>query len=142
VKIKLFYALLTLFLAASCSKNPNVIFNPDVESNDTGGQLEILKIEFVDTATIVHFDFYQYSRPENWYRFSSKSTLTGGSGKVYKIIGSDGITLDERERTPLDSGLVAFTLTFEPLDKNEKTIDFSSDGNWKISGIKLYSAKH
>ena len=141
MKIKLFYALLTLFLAASCSKNPNVIFNPDVESNDTGGQLEILKIEFVDTATIVHFDFYQYSRPENWYRFSSKSTLTGGSGKVYKIIGSDGITLDERERTPLDSGLVAFTLTFEPLDKNEKTIDFSSDGNWKISGIKLYSAK-
>ena len=141
MKIKLFYAILALFLAVSCSTNQNVIFSPDVESNTTNGFLEILKIEISDTATIIYFDAYQYSRPENWFRFSSKSTLKGGSGKVYNIIGSDGITLDERERTPDNFGLVAFTLTFEPLDKNEKTIDFSSDGNWQISGIKLHKSK-
>ena len=141
MKTKLFYVTLALFTAVSCSTNRNVIFSPDIESNTTDGFLEILKIEIADTATIIYFDAYQYSRPENWFCFSSKSTLTGGSGKVYSIIGSNGITLDERERTPVDSGLVAFTLTFEPLDKGEKTIDFSSDGNWQISGVKLYKAK-
>lgn len=140
MKIKLFYAVLALSLTASCSTNPNVIFNPSVESNDTEGQLEILKIEFADTATIVHFDYYQYSRPENWFRFSSKSTLTGGSGKVYNVIGSSGITLDARERTD-STGLAVFTLTFEPLDKDEKTVNFSSDGYFQMSGIKLYSDK-
>ncbi|MDR0295759.1 MAG: hypothetical protein LBH91_06215 [Prevotellaceae bacterium] len=145
MKAKLFCTVLALFLATACSTNPKVILNPYFEYNDTEGQLEILKIELTDTATIVHFDFYQYPHELFWYRFSSKSTLTGGSGKAYNIIGNDSITLDEIERTPDSTGLAVFTLIFEPLDKSEKTIDFKSDDdcddNYQISGIKLYKAK-
>jgi len=144
MKTKLISAVLALVFTASCSETPKIIFNPDYENDNSIGMLEISKIELADKATFVHFNVYhKTTEPENWFRISAKSTLTGGSGKIYNVIGSEGIVLDAKT-PPSEIGFTSFIVIFEPLDKDEKTIDYKEgekSNDWRIIGIKLYSVK-
>ncbi len=119
-----------------------VILNPETETNSTDMMLVISKIELTDTETILFFDAYQ--RPGNWIRIDPASVLIGSNQKTYKITGSEGIVPGEKVFAP-KSGHIPFSLRFQPVDKNEKSIDFK-EGNtpddWAITGIKLYEVKH
>jgi thiol-disulfide isomerase/thioredoxin len=119
-----------------------VIVNPEFDSSNATDWLQFSRIELSDTATIVWADVYNH--PNNWIQFTSGSTLRDSHGKIYKLIGCNGLELDKQVYMP-KSGNVAFTAFFEPIDKNEKTIDYYESGNendWRIYGIKLYDVKH
>ncbi|KAA6306264.1 hypothetical protein EZS27_042080, partial [termite gut metagenome] len=136
--------LLGLFLTfAGCGqKRETVIINPEFDSSNATDWLQFSRIELTDTATIVQADVY--NRPNNWIRFLSGSTLRGSSGKIYKLIGSNGFELDKKVYMP-ESGNVSFTVLFEPIDKTEKTIDYyesDNENDWRIYGIKLYQVQH
>ncbi len=118
-----------------------VILNPATETNNTDMMLVVSKIEMTDTETILYFDAYQ--RPGYWIRIGAASVITGSNQRTYKLIGSDGIVPGE-ETYLSESGHIAFSLRFQPVDKNEKSISFKEGdgpGDWAITGIKLYEEK-
>ena len=133
--------IMLMFTAFSCNKGSRIIINPETDSNNTNGSLFISSIELADTATIVYFD--SYMRAGNWFRISSETTLVGSSERVYNIISCEGITLDKKEYAP-ESGHTPFAIFFEPLTSVEKIVNFKegdNDGDYRITGIKLYKVK-
>jgi thiol-disulfide isomerase/thioredoxin len=138
-KYILLLTVLSVFTASYAQKRDKVVLRPETESNSTGNMLEIARIELADTATVFYFDAYQ--RPNYWFKIASASSLTDKSGKSYKLTACKGITLDKEEYAP-ESGHVAFVLTFEPVDKGVKTVDFKKNDEpeaFRINGIKLYN---
>jgi thiol-disulfide isomerase/thioredoxin len=132
----------SLFLASGC-KRETVILQPEHKSSNIE-LLQFSKIELTDTATVLYADVYNL--PNNWIAISSKSVLQGDNGKVYKLLRSNGFDLDKQVPMP-ESGNKSFSLVFEPLDKNEKTVSYYEDMNDKnnmfsIEGIQLYNVEH
>jgi len=120
-------------------KGNSIIYNPDIEKNETSNILEISKIVFTDTATVFYFDAYHCTNPGCWFSIAERTVLQG-SHQTYKIIGCDGIELGKRMQVS-KSGHLDFVLYFEPVDKSEKTVDFKEGdnaGDFRITGIKLY----
>jgi thiol-disulfide isomerase/thioredoxin len=129
----LMLAVLSIFAAGCVQKQDKIVVRPETEINNTGGLLEISKIELADTATLFYFDAYQ--RPKYWFKIESATSLIDESGKTYRLTRCEGITLDREEYAP-ESGHVAFVLAFEPVDKGVKTVDFKE--GIRMKGIKLY----
>jgi thiol-disulfide isomerase/thioredoxin len=139
-KIFFIFAAFSLIFAG-CSHRETTIINPEFESSNTNALL-FSKLELADTATVVYADVYNV--PDNWVSISSKSVLKGASGKLYKLLYSRGFELDKEVFMPA-SGTMSFILVFEPLDRNEKTVDYYEDMEhpelFHIAGIKLYTVK-
>lgn len=106
----------------------------------TSESLEIEKIVVNDTATVISVDVY--SRPGYWIALSSQTVLKGKeTGRVYRLLKADGWTLDTKVTMP-ESGNVFFTLQFEPLDDQDKHIDFiegESANDFRIEDISFVS---
>lgn len=100
--------------------------------------LEISRIERNDTA--VYLDAEVYSNPGEWVQLSSGTTLKGSvTGKIYKLVSSEGFNLDEKVIMP-DSGGISFRLRFEPTDKKDIELDLregNAPDDFVISGIRF-----
>ena len=129
----------TLAFIAGCGYGDRTIVDPCIESDNSHGALAITKIELTDSTTVVHFEYYLRERYGGWFRISSASTLTDNYGRVYRMVACEGITLDqELSGSPL--GCTPFTLSFEPVNKGVKTVDFKEgdgDDDFRLMGIHL-----
>ena len=134
--------IIAILLLASCNQREILIINPDYDNANTNRR-QVSKIELTDSATIVHLDVY--NRPNYWAKIESATTLRGNSGKLYKLLSSKDFELNKEVYMPENGNLTAI-LFFEPLDKNEKTVDYieddSNSSDFQINGIKLYSVKN
>lgn len=131
--------LLLFLITTSGIAQQLFIENPEYESSNTSSFV-ISKMELRDTVTILYCDFYNSTHPDAWVSISSKSYLKGKSGRVYKLLGSEGYVLDERATMP-QSGNLSFKLYAEPLKKEDNSFDFMEgeyDGAFIITGIKTY----
>ncbi len=130
--------IMGLLLLSTVSNAQQVIIEQlDFENSNTT-LFEISKLELRDSITILHCDFYGSTRPDAWVSISSKSYLKGTSGHIYRVLRSEGYTLDEKATMP-QSGNISFKLYAEPLQKEEKSFDFiegEDEGDFKITGIK------
>ncbi|MDR1122078.1 MAG: redoxin domain-containing protein [Dysgonamonadaceae bacterium] len=139
--------IITAILAiASCSTplmsrgNETLIINPEFDASDAN-HLALFKIERTDTATIVYAGVYDL--PNYRVSLSSNGKLKDSKGKTYKLLSCEGFQLDRQVPMP-PSGTISFALYFEPVDKNEKVVDYIdlNEDNESIIGIKLYKVKH
>jgi hypothetical protein len=113
---------------------------PEVESDNADGLFAITKIELTGTASVFYFDAYKLPHEDVWLRLAPTSALTDENGKQYKLTDCADITLDAKVQIP-ESGCLSFVLTFEPVDKDVKTVNFQavdSDEDFFIKGVKLY----
>ena len=132
---KTFLFFTFLFILLSCNKKVAIIKNPEFNSSNTTS-IQISKIELTDTAAVLFVD--AYNRPNHWISISS-GTVLKGKYSTYKLCRSEGFELDKEVYMP-ESGNVSFKLFFDPVDKNEESVDFaeSEDPNFfRINGIKL-----
>ena len=138
---KYFFLWAALYLSLNgLQAQEKVIDNPYVESYSSE-MLSLDKIVCTDTATLLYIDVY--NAPGNWIQIASESVLTGKSGRVYKLLSSENIRLDEKVYIP-ESGTIYFILLFEPLNGEEDIISFSEgnmDGAFKIDAIHLLKGK-
>lgn len=127
-----------LFLGWQQTESKNFPIDYPIYQTKNTESIEINRIERNDTATLFFMD--AYSSPGNWIRISSGTTLQGNvTGKVYKLIRSNGFNLDEKVTMP-DSGNVPFTLQFEQTDEKDTQVDFKegpSPNDFIITGISL-----
>ncbi len=134
----LILSLIGIALLWSCSpKRPDVVERPLFEVWNTT-TLEIDKIEFTDSSTIIYFDaFYN---PNWWIRIDSETYIreSGGDERLL-ITHAEGLELDTEFYMP-ESGEASFKLYFPALPKHVTKIDFiESDCQdcFKIWGIHL-----
>lgn len=130
------FILIFLLLSFVLKAQTNVIYNPEIGSSNTES-LAIEKIIRTDSSAVFYMD--AYSRPKAWIRIASASVLKGASGKIYKLLSSEGFELDKEVFMP-QSGNISFKLRFEPLAKNETMASFSEgddDGAFKLNNINL-----
>jgi thiol-disulfide isomerase/thioredoxin len=100
--------------------------------------VEIEKIVLTDKATVLHIT--AYGDPKFWIKFSPE-TYIRANNQEYTVISADGINLDE-EIFVNESGKIAFSMTFPPIDPNTEQIDFiesNCEGCFKTWGIELKS---
>jgi hypothetical protein len=141
-KLMLFSAVMLLFVASCTQDRDIVIISPEIESDNTDGLFAITKIELTGAASVFYFDAYKLPHDDVWLRLAPTSALTDENGKQYKLTDCAGITLDSQVQIP-QSGCLSFVLTFEPMDKNVKTVNFQAgdrDEDIFIKGVKLYEA--
>ncbi|MDR3366148.1 MAG: redoxin domain-containing protein [Prevotellaceae bacterium] len=133
--------LSALILTAACVQSrERVIDNPAFDDSNTD-KLQISKIVLTDTATVLYVD--AYSRPDYWLRIASGAVLKGADNRVYKLLGSENFEPDAKVFMP-QSGNVAFTLLFEPVSQNERSVDFvegDSQDDFRIKNIRLYRSE-
>lgn len=123
--MKKFFTSLAVVLCAICffacsNPGPRSIESPHIDAVNNSS-IDISRIELTDTATIV--DIHATFRPGWWIRIDSATVLRAG-GKDYALTGaSDNITIGGQFTLP-ESGEDDFTLYFEPLPFDTKTVDF------------------
>ncbi|MDE5662011.1 MAG: hypothetical protein K2I04_05225, partial [Muribaculaceae bacterium] len=123
--MKKFLTSLAVVLCAICffacsNPGPRSIESPHIDAVNNSS-IDISRIELTDTATIV--DIHATFRPGWWIRIDSATVLRAG-GKDYALTGaSDNITIGGQFTLP-ESGEDDFTLYFEPLPFDTKTVDF------------------
>lgn len=132
--------LLTLLLAAlylaSCGKTHTIEY-PTMESYDS---FRVHKIELTDSATIIHAGAYAFE--EYWFRLQGDKGeyyLAGRTtGNRYQLLGIEGIELNKKYTIDA-SGVLLFTLRFEPVAKEDKAVDMVLDGSesLNIRGLSL-----
>ena len=79
------------------------------------------KMELTNEATIITGQVNYF--PNEWFRVVGRTVLRGESGKEYKLLKAEGITLNEQIFLP-ESGRMTFQLYFEPVDAGEKKVDY------------------
>jgi len=130
--------ILLLLAAGACSKpGPRSIEMPTIAVTNTE-VIDVHGVELTDSATILKF--HAKFRPGWWIRIDTASHLVA-DGKEYAIISADGIVPGEEFTMP-ESGEADFTISFEPVPFDTKTIDFTEgDGGWSLWGIDVTGAK-
>ncbi|MDR1273285.1 MAG: TlpA family protein disulfide reductase [Odoribacteraceae bacterium] len=128
-------------LAVACGGRETVIVNPEFDASGVDHYMALSRIKRADTATVVYADVYNL--PNYWVYLSSGGKLRDGKGKTYKLLACEGFQLDKEVFMPA-SGTMSLTLYFEPVDKDEKVVDYIDldEDNESIIGIKLYNIKH
>ena len=113
-----------------------IINQPDYDMNGKNFSLSIDRIELTDSAAILTISFYGW--PDYGIKLAPETYIKGkASSNTYKIKNIDGITLGEWVNIP-EAGYLTSTISFEPIDPVDITIDFIEPGGWEILGIKLY----
>ena len=79
--------------------------------------------------------------PNYWIRLDKNTSLTSDSGVKSRLLKADGFKIGEKVFMP-ESGIMNFTLYFEPLPMDTKSFDFSEgedvEGGYEIKGVSLY----
>lgn len=94
---------------------------------------DISKVELTDTATILHFSARSF--PTLTLKIN-RDPVIKADGKTFRLKGADGITPGEDCVFP-GSGLLEFSLSFEPMPENTQMFDFFSDSGLWLSNIDL-----
>jgi len=138
---KLFLSFLSLLLISSTGiAQTRSIERPDFENNNTGS-LEIDKLVLKDTETVLYCDFYD--NPNDTILIAAKCYMKGKSGKIYKLLRSEGFELGKKIVVPT-TGYISFKLHLKPLDKTEKSFDLLLGEKGQesiITGIKTIKPK-
>ena len=127
---------LCLCLWTSLGWGQRVIEVPWYETTNTY-MFDIIKMELADEATIITGQVNY--RPNDEFRIAGRTILRGESGKEYKLLKAEGITLNQQIVLP-ESGLMTFQLYFEPVDAGEKKVDYvegDHEDDCLILGIML-----
>ena len=115
--------LLALVWVAGQAKTYKTIKSPESMAcvNVRGGELKAREVIFKDTATTVHFTM-EYPAGQS-FRFVKESYLMDEDGHRYPLCSAEGIALDAWVQSP-ESGVIDFTMNFEPLPKKVQVFDF------------------
>ena len=133
---KILLILMVMLGCISC-KNSQVIEYPKM---DNYGSIRVHKIELTDTAAVIHVGAYSFK--DYWFNLEGKDGeyyLEGSTtGRRYSLIGTDGIETNKRY-TLDESGVMLFTLRFEPVAKEEEAVDviLDSSESLNIRGLSL-----
>lgn len=140
MKRNLFLLILAVsILASSCTPKVKVVENPIFEQILTRN-IDISRIEISDSATLVTVDVTYY--PNYWITFS-KNTHIEVEGQEFVATAIEGTEFDKRFWMP-ESGEASFKLTFPPISKKAKSMNFfvgSENSDWKIYDIDLTGRK-
>lgn len=113
------------------------IHNPKYAAK-RGRGLNIVEIELMDTATVIHFEYH--GTPNNWIRVPAQTCIQpGDGGELLFVKGAIGIPFDEKVLLN-ETGDYAFSLYFPKLDKKVKLIHYKEvnpGGNWFIFDIEI-----
>jgi thiol-disulfide isomerase/thioredoxin len=100
------------------------------------GELKAREVIMRDTATTVRFTM-QY-QPGQYFQFVRESFLMDEAGNRYPLRSAEGLQLSTWVQSP-ESGVVEFTMNFEPLPKNTQVFDFIEgdvNGAFMLLGIR------
>ena len=127
--------LLALPFVAFAAKKVKVWESPKTLYSNTR-VITFTKVEFTDTATVVHVS--ARFRPNYWIKMPTTSYLTDDLGKKYNITKGIGIELGEEHWMP-ESGEDNFVVYFQPMKRVPKWFDFSegapADNAWALYGV-------
>lgn len=127
-------ALLAVVLVG-CARDVRTVEYPDVDFYTTE-TLDIRKIELTDSATVLHFSAVYI--PGFWIRLDEGTHIVAGGEKL-PCVGSDRLELGKKFYIP-ENGRDSFSLTFPPVPKGTKSIDFSEERSgdaFRMFGIDL-----
>jgi len=132
--------MLLLLFSAIVVYSQIVINNPKTGFS-TSGNVNLTKIEVLDSATIL--SFRTYARPGDWISIPDKTYIQDDNGteKMY-IKSTDGIKINEQYIMP-ESGNVTYRLFFPPIAKTTTFIDYgegNDGGSWFIYDIETKPA--
>ena len=138
--------LLTLIAIGGQAKTYKTIKAPEAMAceNVRNGGLKAREVIFRDTATTVHFTM-EYPKGQ-YFRFIKESYLMDENGKRYPLRSAEGLQLDTWVQSP-ESGVIDFTMHFEPMPKKVQIFDFIEGdvpGAFMLLGIhdKKYKIKY
>lgn len=127
--------LLALPFVALAAKKVKVWESPKTLYSNTR-VITFTKVEFTDTATVVHVS--ARFRPHYWIKMPTTSYLTDDLGNKYSVTKGVGIELGEEHWMP-ESGVDSFKVMFQPMKRVPKWFDFSegapADNAWEIYGV-------
>lgn len=127
--------LLALPFVALAAKKVKVWESPKTLYSNTR-VITFTKVEFTDTATVVHVS--AQFRPHYWIKMPTTSYLTDDLGNKYAITKGVGIELGEEHWMP-ESGVDSFKVMFQPMKRVPKWFDFSegapADNAWALYGV-------
>ena len=120
-------------MAAACTPSHREVDNPLIEAA-TSMTMDIPRVEMTDSTTVLHVDLYGY--PDMKVRLDSTSILKAGN-ETYAFKRAEGFTMNKWVKFP-KTGLISFTMTFQPIPMKSKTMDFIESGDgFKLFGIDL-----
>ena len=127
--------LLALPFVAFAAKKVKVWESPKTLYSNTR-IITFTKVEFTDTATVVHVS--ARFRAHYWIKMPTTSYLTDDLGNKYAITKGVGIELGEEHWMP-ESGVDSFKVMFQPMKRVPKWFDFSegapADNAWALYGV-------
>lgn len=114
-----------------------------VEGKRSTDCVEFYRAEVSDTALILRGNLY--NRPGHWVQLASLARLTGGvTGKVYRLVGAEGIEPDQKIYMPA-TWTCPFSLQFEPVEDKDRWVDFdegtATNGEFVVREISLEEKK-
>ena len=131
------FILASSLLLAGCDSTNRTIDHPVYLMRNTSS-IEISKVSLTDSLTTL--DVIANGMPNGWISIAPTSTLTDDRGNVYPILSGIGMEADLKFVIP-ESGKGSFQLTFPPLMKGARYIDFSEgpevENGFIIWGIQL-----
>lgn len=132
--IYFFLSIIILLISSNANARERVIERP-VFNAWSGTIIEIDKVVLTDTETVLHIQ--AFFRPNYWINIPANTFLIA-DGTKYKLLSSDGITIDEKFFMP-ESGQTSFTLTFPPIPESVNQMDFIEEveNGFKVWGIQL-----
>lgn len=119
-----FSAAIGILSLASCTRSSIVIESPEAMAcvNLEPGNLKATKVIMSDTVTTVCFRM-EYPAGA-WFQYSSQSFLKDECEQRYPLRSAEGLPLDSPIQSP-DSGVIEFTMNFEPMPREVQLFDFS-----------------
>ena len=127
--------LLALPFVAFAAKKVKVWESPKTLYSNTR-VITFTKVEFTDTATVVHVN--AKFLPNYWIKVNTSCYLTDDLGQKYNITKGIGIELGEEHWMP-ESGEDNFVVYFQPMKRTPKWFDFSEgpevEDGWEIYGV-------
>ena len=120
--------------AAACTPSHREVDNPLIEAA-TSMTMDIPRVEMTDSTTVLHVDLHGY--PDMKVRLDSTSVLKAGN-ETFAFKRAEGFTMNKWVKFP-KTGLISFTMTFQPIPMKSKTMDFIESGDgFKLFGIDLF----
>ncbi len=125
-------------LLAGCGGRPQTIEYP-VRGRVSDNYFEIY--EAISTDTVLTLKGNIYNRPNYWVSISENCVLKGNTtGKEYRLLGVDGITLGKKEYMP-ENGTMEFAFHFEPVSPDEESADLVND-EFTVTDIALKKSRN